>query len=105
MSESYDIKQAAAFLKICEQTMQELAASGEVPGAKVGKAWVFLQDDLVDWLRGTIKTQQAQRKNAEAVDSRLKSALNRAERRTRRRLPTLPEPGSEVARAQVGVPS
>lgn len=28
-----------------------MAASGDIPGAKVGRAWVFVDVDLIDWLR------------------------------------------------------
>jgi len=45
-----DLNEAANFLKISETTAQEMAASGELPGAKIGRAWVFLADDLVAWL-------------------------------------------------------
>jgi len=45
------ITEAADFLKIHPQTLRQLAISGTVAGAKIGRAWVFLQDDLVCFLR------------------------------------------------------
>ena len=36
-----DLHEAADFLKISESTAQEMAANGEIPGAKIGRAWVF----------------------------------------------------------------
>lgn len=46
-----DLDEAAAFLKCSDDTIRELVASGELPGAKVGRKWVFVDVDLVEWLR------------------------------------------------------
>jgi len=43
--------QAAAFLKLHPEELRRRAKAGMIPGAKVGRAWVFLQDDLADYLR------------------------------------------------------
>jgi DNA binding domain, excisionase family len=51
-----DLEEAAAFLKCSDDTIRELVASGELPGAKVGRKWVFVDIDLIEWLR----TQYAQ---------------------------------------------
>ncbi|MCP4878356.1 MAG: helix-turn-helix domain-containing protein [Gammaproteobacteria bacterium] len=49
--ETLDLKQAADYLKMHWQTLREKAKSGEVPGAKIGKQWVFIKDDLVSHIR------------------------------------------------------
>lgn len=46
-----DIIEAADFLHCSDDTIRELVASGELPGAKVGRKWVFVDVDLVEWLR------------------------------------------------------
>ncbi|GGE28822.1 hypothetical protein GCM10011571_33700 [Marinithermofilum abyssi] len=46
------LKEAAAFLKIPQQTMYKLAQEGKVPGKKVGKQWRFHADVLEKWLKG-----------------------------------------------------
>jgi hypothetical protein len=46
-----DLRQAAAALKLHPEELRRRAKRGLVPGAKVGRAWVFFQDDLVDYLR------------------------------------------------------
>lgn len=43
--------EAAAFLKLHPEELRRRAKLGLVPGAKVGRAWVFLQDDLAEFLR------------------------------------------------------
>jgi excisionase family DNA binding protein len=46
-----DLDEAADWLKCDPETVRTMAASGELPAAKVGRAWVFVDVDLVDWLR------------------------------------------------------
>ena len=43
--------EAAAFLKVHPEELRQRAKAGLIPGAKVGRAWVFLQDDLASYLR------------------------------------------------------
>src|SRR5476651_2227829 len=43
--------EAAAFLRVHPEELRRRAKSGRIPGAKVGRAWVFLQEDLADFLR------------------------------------------------------
>jgi excisionase family DNA binding protein len=100
---TYDINEAADFLKIDRSTALELAHVGTLPGAKVGRAWVFMEDELVAYLRDVTRKQtQARRAHAEAVN-----VIGRAQqepkvkRRGRRPLPELPELGGQVAAAQV----
>ncbi|HIG66210.1 MAG TPA: DNA-binding protein [Methyloprofundus sp.] len=46
-----DLKCAAALLKIHPQTLLLRARSGSIPAAKPGKCWVFIEEDLIHWLR------------------------------------------------------
>src|SRR5690606_7200884 len=39
------------FLHIHPQTLREKAIKGEVPGCKIGKRWVFVEEDLVTCIR------------------------------------------------------
>jgi hypothetical protein len=46
-----DLRQAADFLKMHWQTLQERARAGKIPGAsKPGKRWVFQEAGLIDYL-------------------------------------------------------
>jgi excisionase family DNA binding protein len=49
--DTFTLQEAAAFLKIHTGTLLEKAKAGEIPGAKIGKRWVFLEIDLVDHIR------------------------------------------------------
>src|ERR1700719_1662261 len=52
-----DLHAAAAFLHIHPVTLQEKARAREIPGAKIGKCWGFVDDDLV----GNIRVQYPRR--------------------------------------------
>jgi hypothetical protein len=49
--ETLDLRQAAQFLKKSIEVTRRAAAKGSIPAAKVGGSWVFLLDDLVEFLR------------------------------------------------------
>ena len=46
-----DLNGAAEWLKCDPETVRAMAAACEIPAAKVGRSWVFVDVDLVDWLR------------------------------------------------------
>jgi excisionase family DNA binding protein len=50
-SPTLDLAEAARLLKVHPKTLQKLARCGQVPSLKVGRAWVFLEALLIDWLR------------------------------------------------------
>jgi len=45
------LKQAAELLQVNPETLRIKAVAGEVPAANVGHRWIFLEEDLVEWLR------------------------------------------------------
>ncbi|MDE2103239.1 MAG: helix-turn-helix domain-containing protein [Patescibacteria group bacterium] len=45
-----DLDQAADFCKCSPHTLRKLAHNGVVPGAKVGRRWVFLVSELENWI-------------------------------------------------------
>src|SRR3954454_11974246 len=45
------VNEAAAFLGIHPKTLARLAAAGKIAGAKIGRAWIFLEVDLVAHIR------------------------------------------------------
>jgi len=44
------IKEVADYLKVNERTIHRLAASGELPGFKVGNSWRFKQTELEQYI-------------------------------------------------------
>ncbi|WP_375592216.1 hypothetical protein [Chitiniphilus eburneus] len=60
---TYDLSGAAGYLYIHENTLAEIAGRGEIDGAaKIGRAWVFLEDGLVDYIRRIAAEQNAKRR-------------------------------------------
>lgn len=49
--QSLDLQQAAKFLGLHPNTLQERAKAGLIPGAKPGKEWRFIDVDLVEYMR------------------------------------------------------
>ena len=45
------LQEAAEFLHMSPAVLRQKACRGLIPGAKPGKCWVFLQSDLVTYLR------------------------------------------------------
>jgi len=58
--ETLNLQEAADFLKIHAVTLSVKASSGEIQGAKIGKRWVFLKVDLVDYIRAQYKVRALQ---------------------------------------------
>ena len=61
------LQQAAALLNIHPVTLQAKARSGEIPGAKIGRAWVFVQIDLVEHIRSQYGRRALQGEHAEVT--------------------------------------
>ena len=51
MNDTLTLQKAAEFLNIHPVTLADKARAGEIPGAKVGRAWVFIKIDLEEYIR------------------------------------------------------
>jgi excisionase family DNA binding protein len=91
---TYDIHEAADFLKIDRSTALDLAGTGELPGAKIGRAWVFLEADLVAYLQDRVRQQTATRRDQALQQHPPRDVIRDAtilpRRRRTRVLPILP---------------
>ncbi|MFQ6024276.1 MAG: helix-turn-helix domain-containing protein [Acidiferrobacterales bacterium] len=45
------LHEAARFLRMNPEALRQKAKAGRIPGAKPGKCWVFLEQDLAEYLR------------------------------------------------------
>ncbi|MGZ8251904.1 MAG: helix-turn-helix domain-containing protein [Methylophilaceae bacterium] len=59
------LQEAAQFLKIHPVTLGEKARLGEIPGTKIGKCWVFLDVDLIEYIRSQYKRRDLQGEQVE----------------------------------------
>ena len=101
---TYDVNEAADFLKIDRSTALDLANVGALPGAKVGRAWVFMEDELVNYLRDVTRKQTQERRAQADATNALRTAIRNPQPTLRRRsrvLPALPELPGEIASAKV----
>lgn len=103
-----DLLECAEFLKVDRTTAMKLAQRGEIVGARVGRAWVFLEEDVVDFLRKlaleqtTARLQGQQDVNAglevlPTIARDLTTADKRRPGRRPRPHPCLPDPTNETA--------
>lgn len=49
--ETMDLNEAAVFLRMNPEVLRRWARAGRVPASKIGKRWLFLRSDLVDFIR------------------------------------------------------
>jgi len=61
MTNTYDLKEAAIFLRMSPSALRVKVKQGLVKASKPGKRWVFLESDLLEYLRAG---QVVVRKNA-----------------------------------------
>ncbi len=54
--ETMNINEASAFLRMNPEVLRRWAKAGRVPASKIGKRWLFLRSDLIDFIRS--KQQQ-----------------------------------------------
>lgn len=80
---TYNLQETANFLKVHAETVSRLAKTGQLPGAKIGRAWVFLEDDLITYLREQIQSQVSEREVKSEVLATTDSTNPSADVRTR----------------------
>jgi hypothetical protein len=73
-----DLAGAASLLMVHPKTLQKLARAGFVPSFKVGRAWVFVESLLLDWLRAQSLSRVS------VVDLQEKSECRSTDARTHR---------------------
>ena len=86
-----DTTEVAALLRAEPETVLQLARSGELPGARIGKSWVFLREDVVAFLKDRISRDTADRRlqHASITSFAVAFPVQKANRRTV--LPPLPD--------------
>ena len=54
-----NIEQAAEFLGAHKETVRRQAANGQLPGVKIGRSWIFIEQDLAIHIRNKYSTCDA----------------------------------------------
>lgn len=56
-----DLAQAAHLMKAHEETVAKMIGDGVIPAAKIGRAWVMLERDILEHIELEVRTQTAAR--------------------------------------------
>ena len=88
--ETLDATDVSALLKAEPETILQLARRGILPGARIGKSWVFLRDDVLGFLRSQIAEETAERRERARMPSVLGIVVKTAPKGRRTILPVLP---------------
>ena len=62
MTETIDSTQCAELLRCTREQIEELARSGEIPGLKLGRSWLFVRQDLLAYLAEKAREEAEQRR-------------------------------------------
>src|SRR5690349_12750215 len=85
--ETLDLQGVATLFKAEPETVAQYARAGELPGTKMGKSWVFLREDVLEFLRKRIAVETEERlekRNATLAGSRVDALLVERKRQSRR---------------------
>jgi PTS system nitrogen regulatory IIA component len=52
-------QEVARYLRLAEATVYRLAQEGEIPAAKLGRAWRFKKELIDDWFRHQANAQKS----------------------------------------------
>ena len=98
--DTVDSEGAAEILKIHVETVEERARKGEIPGAIIGRKWVFIRIQLLEWLSEQIKNQTEARAGITKAPHEVKHPQStlKAIRHTRGKRNTTPPPLPELRR-------
>lgn len=90
-AETLNAAQAASLLFADTETVLALAREGSMPGTKIGKSWVFLRQDVLDYLRARISEDTLQRRRQlQAASTPLATMMHVPSTSCRRPPPELP---------------
>lgn len=74
-----NLHEAAALLRMHAESLRQKTRQGLIPGAKIGKRWVFLEEDLIQYLRSQYPSQ---RQTGRATSTEPKACLAPVGRKT-----------------------
>ena len=82
-----NLEETARFLKVHIETVSRLAKTGQLPGAKIGRSWVFLEEDLIEYLREQVQLQQTMRVEKSEVRDLTENSKSPTDKQARGRRP------------------
>jgi excisionase family DNA binding protein len=77
------LEEAGKLLHCHPDTVRKMAKAGELPGCKVGRAWVFNTESLLEWLKARIEAGTPRRDDSMQSDGSALAARLQHEREQR----------------------
>lgn len=65
-----NIAEAARLMRVHEETVAQLIREHKLPAAKIGRAWVMLERDVLEYIEHQIRIQTAARMGRTLQDDR-----------------------------------
>lgn len=81
MSDTIGSDECAELLRCTPEQVEELARAGDIPGLKIGRGWLFVRHDLIDYLAEKAREEAQERR------SKRQRPANVKETKPRRRVP------------------
>ena len=99
---THTLETAAELLATDPTTVRALIEDGIIPAAKIGRAWVMIEDDIAEYLRQRIREQTAERIEVAASGNkrRQRTEASQTTRYRKRALPDLSTIGGKSAQIQ-----
>ena len=69
MPETIDASECAALLRCSPDQVEEMARAGDLPGLKIGRAWLFVRHDLLAFLAEKARDEAQARRSKRAPAS------------------------------------
>lgn len=79
------IEEAGRLLRCHPDTVRKMAKAGELPGTKVGRAWVFYTERLLEWLDARCKAEKTPRSHHNLSGGSVLAARLAAQRAQRKK--------------------
>lgn len=62
-----DLRGAAALMKVHPRTVEAMARDGRLPAAKIGRSYVLMERDVLDFIEQQIANQTARREKGKSA--------------------------------------
>lgn len=63
MNDTIGSEECADMLRCTVEQVEELARSGEIPGLKIGRSWLFMRNDLLAYLAEKAREEARERRS------------------------------------------
>ena len=91
MTDTIDAAQCAELLRCTVETAEEMARKGEIPALKIGRGWIFVRADLLQFLAERARQEAEERRQSIRARKQTNPALQPVKSK-RQQPPALPQP-------------